>query len=253
MPTRPQEVPLLVAQTRADPVTQQAIPTLLLTILCLIPALAQAQIGIGSGRERDVLRLIEPYRDEGPVGAAKLTGIVIQRNRIVLQVRDLAGQAADLVLLPVANSGPDAFTFEPGPAPTPALRQAQQLLQAAIAGHDDGTFFRDSPFVSDVKLGAPKSHSPDAPSPLKLASLQVLVGLLWLVLIVALAATLLKRPSRWRRLLLLFATWAIALHARESVPFWALHANPESLHKALSQLGRDWHAGRLRCQLWRSR
>lgn len=189
-------------------------------VVWLSPRQAHAQVGIGSGRERDVLRLLQPYRDEGPVGAATLVGIAIERDRIVLHLQDPAKQGADLVLRPLPSPGAHAFAIEQPPAPTPDLTRAQDLLREAVTAHDDGSFFATVPAIAGEV----------PPSPLRLLLLRLGCGALWLLVGLAVFVQLARRP-RWRWLVLLL-TWVLAMQARDSVPFWLLHANQHAFEDA---------------------
>ena len=96
-----------------------------LLAVALWPAYAHAQ-AIDRGRETDVLRLLLPYVDDGPVGdGAKLARIAIHAAAIELEVADPLGKSATLKLTPRGpgdtRPGSKSFAIETPQPPTQAL------------------------------------------------------------------------------------------------------------------------------------
>ncbi len=172
---------------------------------------AWARPGFGHGREQDILKLIEPFHDEGPIGSAKLQAISIERDRVVFRLQ-LADASAELRLIPKESATDRAFDLELAPA-TGELRQAQLQLQQAIERHDDGHFFGTGPTVT---VG-------DEPSQNRLYWLRILTALLWLTLASATIWRLWRTPWRWSSVL--FTCFIAWLAMRSALPWTPLHAN----------------------------
>ena len=214
------------------PHPRSALRLLLLLACVLLPVRGHAQ-AIDRGREADVLRLLLPFVDDGPVGATVLHRIAIGADNVTLEVTEPGGQTAAVTLTPRpqadASPGSRSFRIALSPAATPQLGQAQLLLRAAVERNDDGTFFAHA---SILPARAPPPPVVAALLPLAL----VVANLLWLLLLAVLAVRMWRdrRPRRWLAWLLL-ATLAAAL--RRQVPFVPLHANGHGLEEILVAIG----------------
>ncbi len=202
----------------------------LLLAVALWPTAAHAQ-AIDRGREADVLRLLLPFVDDGPVGSGQLRRIAIRPEAIELDVVDAQGRTGALKLTPRhagdTGAGSPSFRIAAPPAPTPELAQAQELLRAAVAHNDDGTFFAHAGTLP-ARAQAPEPQLP----PWLLPAL----GALWLLLLALLLhhAWLDRAPLKWL-LWLLFAV--LAALVRRQVPFVPLHANGHGLEEILVAIG----------------
>ncbi len=207
---------------------------LALLAVAFTPSLAHAQ-AIDRGREADVLRLLLPYVDDGPVGDGKLTRIAIRPDAIELDVVDAQGNVGSLKLTPRPRAdtqpGSASFRMDLPPAPTPQLGQAQQLLRAAIIHNDGGTFFAGAAALPAKALKPPPTMDAE-----KLAAALSWAGALWLVLLALLAWHLWldRAPVKW----LFWLTFALmAALVRRQVPFVPLHANGHGFEEILIAIG----------------
>ncbi len=212
-----------------------SLPRLLAILACALwPMLAQAQ-AIDRGREADVLRLLLPYVDDGPVGdAGKLTRIAIRADAIDLDIVDAEGRTGSLTLSPRPQGdvapGSKSFRILAPLAPTPGLVHGQKLLRAAISTNDDGSFFAHSTTLP-TRAQAP---------PLESAALRQVVDgvghVLWVLLLCLLLLHALRHraPLKW----LFWLTFAaLAAMVRRQVPFVPLHANGHGLEEILVAIG----------------
>lgn len=200
--------------------------TLVRLFLLLLPALTHAQ-AIDRGREADVLRLLQPFVDEGPVGTARLSGIAIRADGIDLELTDPQNRHASLHLQPQQKQQ-KSFVIQVLPAPTPELGAAQNLLKEAIAQNDDGQFFSQSTL--------PDQPPPPQLQPQEVQRLFALSAVLWLLLILLILrhAWLDQRPIFWLSWL---AFALIAALVRRNLPFSPLHANGHGLEELALTLG----------------
>ena len=203
----------------------------LLALLVLLPTLAHAQ-AIDRGREADVLRLLLPYVDDGPVGdGVKLARIAIRADAIELEVANPQGQTATLKLTPRpvgdARPGSKSFAMDTPLPPTKPLLDAQLALYNAVKQNDDGTFFAHASALPSK----PHASAP-AQDPLVAQVLGGVGALLWLLLVALLLSHLVwrRQPFKWLFWLAfaLFAAWV-----RRKVPFAPLHANGHGLEDIL--------------------
>ena len=187
---------------------------------------------IGSGREQEILALLGPYQDGGPVGAgARLTNIAITAQRVVVTLTDQDGAQGTVVLTPLDTPEPHrAFRTEASASTSNLIRDAQARLQAAVAANDVGQPVAAPPRAGPLRLPAP----PPFAWPAEMRWLLPVVAVLWLGL---LAAVLLVRSPmplpplpRWRARALGVALFGAAYAARVTVPFWPLHANDHYSH-----------------------
>ncbi len=214
---------------------------LLLSLLATAwnPGLAHAQ-AIDRGREPDVLRLLLPYVDEGPVGeGGKLGRIAIGQQAIELDVVNGTGQTGSLRLTPRAPAdqadGSKSFRIAVPVAPTPQLAQAQQLLRAAIVRNDDGSFFAHARVIWMTEQ-TPVMDSGALRFALQWASA------LWGILLALLVwhAWRDRAPLKW----LFWLSFALlAALVRRQTPFVPLHANGHGLEELLVAIGGPDDAG----------
>jgi len=196
----------------------------LCALLALVaqPALAAPNV-FAPGHEADVLRLIEPYRDQGEITPGiVLTDIAILRERIVFRLQTAPGRQAQVILKPTdlqAAGGPQ-FACEAPPA-APDLAAAQQALIAAIRSHDRGQVPQ---WTRHTEPEQPAFRWPQTTLPWL-----VVAALLWVLLLAALCwpqpARALSRPQRalgWGWGLLVVV---VAAEARKTSPFWLLHGD----------------------------
>lgn len=178
---------------------------------------AHAQVGIGQGRESDILNLLLPYRDEGPVGdGVVIASIAIARDKVHITLRAQDATTASVDLVP--NSEPDAaksFQIHSLPTQSPRLLAAQQRLAQAVARNDSGKFFDKRAQVSVEP----------SQNPLKLNTLLGFTALLWLVLLISLIGHFSRGPRPVRQIVELTAVVVVGVFARRGVPFSPLHAN----------------------------
>ncbi|MBM4342190.1 MAG: hypothetical protein FJ100_02300 [Deltaproteobacteria bacterium] len=179
---------------------------------------------IARGREADVLRLLAPFRDGQPVAD---TGVVLDNVRIgadsvAVDLRDAAGQSATVTLRPALAGGPKAFSVQAPSAPD-RLGLATDLVAAAIARNDDGSFFRHA--TSGPTTVTAASAAPAGPAPEFATPLGYLTAGLWVVLAAAMVAKALRRPRTWSALVFGGVLLVVAAAARRAAPFTPLHAD----------------------------
>ena len=212
---------------------------LALLLAAVGPAGAAAQT-IDRGRERDVLQLVAPFVDEGPVGESRLARVAIRAEAITLELQDAAGRTARLVLRPRAAGqvapGTLSFVVESPPAPTPQLAADREQLRVAVAKNDDGRFF------------ASTKRAAAGPAPettlLRFRLAEVLWAALLLLLLLTMAAVRRQGHARWSAAVLGFlALAALAAAVRRALPFAPLHANGHGLEELAVAL--DWPGARL--------
>ncbi len=204
----------------------------LLLAAALWPVHARAQ-AIDRGREAEVLALLRPFVDDGPVGDGTLRRIAIRPDAVALDIVDAAGQRAALQLtlrLPGdAAPGTKSFAIKLLPAPTPQLAQAQQLLRAAVEHNDDGGFLaRSTALPAHAQAANPDTRGQPA--------LWSLATALWLALLGLLLCRAVRdrSPLKW----LFWLTFALlATLVRRHVAFAPLHANGHGLEEILVAIG----------------
>jgi hypothetical protein len=223
---------------------------------------AAAQVGIGRGREAEVLRLIQPFQDEGPVAKTTLARIAIRPDHIAFVLREPTGATATLKLLPAdpdpKRPPPRSFRVERDVTDNAALVESQTLLLGAVAKNDDGQFFA-RPLAAEGPTPR-KGSVLDAEADQRAPWLTGLAVALWVLLglCIARAATGGGIPGTpWlSRSVLALVVLYVALQARREVPFWPIHANqhayedlgvalslPESAHdaaRAVAEYGPAW-------------
>ncbi|MSP92773.1 MAG: hypothetical protein EXR79_13370, partial [Myxococcales bacterium] len=207
---------------------------------------AQGQVGIARGREAAVLALIRPYVDEGPVGRAVLAGVAIQPDGIVFRLADGHGAGAELVLRPAPpdrdRRRPTSFLVEKPAQASADLTAARELLLAAVAANDDGTFFVPRPTAGASVLPGTATASEGGAPAAALATRGLgawpararaaLTALAWVLLVLALVRRALRRAEsvavptgRLSRWVLVPFVAIVAWQARAEAPFTPLHAN----------------------------
>lgn len=194
---------------------------------------AVAQVGIGQGREPDILKLLLPYRDEGPVGdGVVIASIAIARDKVQITLRAVDTTSATVELVPIAAPAAKSFQIHSLATPNPNLIAAQRLITQAIEHNDDGKFFaQHAPIPSEISQ-----------NPLRLDVLLGLTAVLWLLLLVAVIAHFWRGPRPLLALIEFGAALVVGVFARRGVPFSPLHANHhafEDLALGLSVPGTD--------------
>ena len=209
---------------------------------------------IARGREADVLRLLAPFRDGQPIAD---TGVVVDNVRIAadsvtVDLRDAQAQTSSVVLRPATGDASKSFVVQMRPS-SGKLGAAQDLVAAAVAKNDDGSFFRSAhaqPSTTAVAVAA------DGPSPEFAAPLGFVTAGLWATLALAMAAKGLRRPQSWSAVVFGAVVLVVAAAARRAAPFTPLHADdhawleiavgltmPEGeagAHRLLSEYGPAW-------------
>jgi len=194
---------------------------------------AQAQVGIGQGREPDILKLLLPYRDEGAVGdGVVIASIAIARDKVQITLQTPDATSATVELVPMAAPSPKSFQIRSLSTQNPRLIAAQRLVTQAVEHNDDGKFFAQHP-----QIAAEVSQNP-----LRLNALLGLTAALWLLLLLAVAARFWRAPRPLLGLAEFAAALVVGVFARRAVPFSPLHANHhayEDLALGLSVPGTD--------------
>lgn len=195
------------------------------------PVREQPPNWIGPGREADVLKLLQPYKDGAAVEPGiTLAKVQIEAQRITLELADTAGQTAQLVLL--TQGGPKAFALQRSQAPTPQLAKAVELLAAAVARNDNGSFFAAaSPGPMPANNPQLRQMRRDSMAAVPGGSVELgtaqgkASAVAWLLLALAVLAKALRPPRTW----ITFGVGALVLAAasavRRGLPFTPLHAD----------------------------
>jgi len=195
---------------------------------------------IGPGRETDVLRLVAPYVDGGPVGeSVRLAGVRVDPRALTFEVGS-TGATARLVLRPLDGergrgrpldaSRSFDMSVEPGET-EPLLARAVEALAARVRVNDDGTFFASAARTSEAALGTAVSATAVATRTwAAYAGWLALLGLLmW------------AARGPWRRGpgLRALATLVLALAVRLLQPETVLHSNSHYIEELRSLVGGD--------------
>ena len=129
-------------------------PWLLLVglLAALLPLPQGARLCFGPGLEQPTLALVQPFRDDGPVGpGVVLAQVEIESAEIRYHLRDVVGAEALVALAPPQEPG-QRLLVQRKPAPNPPLQTAQAALADAIARNDDGSL--------SARLVAPDALTP---------------------------------------------------------------------------------------------
>lgn len=177
---------------------------------------------IGRGREADVLQLVAPYRDGTVVsGDVVLRNIGVQSDAIRLELRDAAQQIATVVLRP--QPGAPSFEIQVPPLQAGQLRTAAELLAAAVAHNDKGTFF-----ATVVQPAAAIGQTLPVAAPVQVSPSGALAGVtavLWAALALAMLAKAARKPRSWSAMVFGAVILGLAAAARRAAPFTPLHAD----------------------------
>lgn len=209
---------------------------LILLSTCLLPLpLLAAPTAFGPERESDVLALLQPFVDEGPLASGtRLCGIAIGARSLTLSACTEQGERATLTLTAQQPNPlrppPQSFAVRASAPPSKSLREAQILLYLAVLSHDSGQFA--------LAPAAEPAPAPAGPAPLLSIAAWWPADLLWRVWLaaalwlLALSALLARRDQcagQPRQVLIALSlgilVFGAALWARLHAPFWVLHAN----------------------------
>ena len=231
-----------------------------LLVLLIPQLLLAAPTVLEPGRERDVLALVAPFEDGAEVSSGVfLAGIRIRSDRVdvllahgpsVVRTAILSLRLREPML---ARASGKSFDLVRPARSTAAMNAAVEALAATIRANDDGHFMALPEASTTGSLARPNVAQADRHPRVALAEIDpdfdlwrqpetALAVALWLLLVAALTARIFgavlrarsphRRPLLTTHLMLLMLAGAIALFARQAVPFTPLHAN----HNAFDDL-----------------